>query len=800
MKRTKLLLVLCVMALTAVVFTGCKNEPGGDGGKVKVTGVTITAPGGGTSTDLWMGEGAGTVANPNSVELIAAVTPGNASNKSVTWSVFPQTTTNHVIDGNKITLTPKAVVGTTATTVTAKSKDGNFTKSHTIYVKNMGDSSEPGPIGDAALVLFSQPNAAGTTDIAAAWDNTTKKYTISNTSDAGGFFNNTGTSNPPNISVQGATFVHLNKTITGTASISARIKLTARSGSGGGTAGIVIGMFDNPATAGNQNKFAGIRVTSNSSEMRGYCSRPAGDNSATPFAPAFTPAAWNEEFILEVARTGTDYLFSIKNSSDILITTLTRNATQVTEINPAYLGFIVARADVEISQITIKNDTTTVFSTPATAGAVTPPESVEFTAPVSGTGPYSYNHSISGGHNTLQISAKVLPANAVPDITWSITGAGASLDPLTGGTVTATLTQAGEVTVTATAFGTEVKAVLALTVSSDPIPVVGVVVSAAGAKTDIMAGDGGDNHPHTLQMNALVSPGNATYDSIVWSVSDTSTYSAATTATGGSINASGLLTAAANQTAETVPIYVFASTTNPAFNSTGYQITVTKYKEPELKLARIVRGTTGTTNFANGELTITGNGVLSTSVHAYHLVYVTKPARGDFYDAEVDILLSKSSITAANNNSKIGLIAIKGDPATQTAASLQYWMIAHLNTLTSVPQRMRKTSTGGNNNGSGSGLTAPTASTLVETLGLKRNSATVCTFTQKLDSGSQVSTSDDNAIFSDADDVYIGLLVSSNTAASPSTMVISALRIKFPGDVNYTVIDLSQTIQQITAP
>jgi hypothetical protein len=100
--------------------------------------------------------------------------------------------------------------------------------------------------------------------------------------------------------------------------------------------------------------------------------------------------------------------------------------------------------------------------------------------------------------------------------------------------------------------------------------------------------------------------------------------------------------------------------------------------------------------------------------------------------------------------------------------------------------------TGNNHNNSSSFGVAPEANT-TETLGIKYISSGA-TFTQIKRSASDgtptTTTSDDSNIkFTSADNVYIGLLVSSNSGTS--TLAISELRIKLASGADYTVIDLS---------
>ena len=123
-----------------------------------------------------------------------------------------------------------------------------------------------------------------------------------------------------------------------------------------------------------------------------------------------------------------------------------------------------------------------------------------------------------------------------------------------------------------------------VTVINAPIPVTSITISAAEGKTSVIAGD--DTavlviQPQTLQFSANVLPANASDKSVIWSVSDSPSYSAAVTANAGIIDpAAGLLTAAAMLDDDT-PIWVFATAADGSgIQSAGMQITVRKYVKP----------------------------------------------------------------------------------------------------------------------------------------------------------------------------------------------------------------------------
>ena len=101
MKKTKLHLILIILTMTALIFTGCPNEstngktPGND--TVNVTSVQIRV---GVSTaspeNFTLYEPADTDPNHRKdVQLTAYITPINSTNKNVTWTKDDQT--NNVI-------------------------------------------------------------------------------------------------------------------------------------------------------------------------------------------------------------------------------------------------------------------------------------------------------------------------------------------------------------------------------------------------------------------------------------------------------------------------------------------------------------------------------------------------------------------------------------------------------------------------------------------------------------------------------------------------------------------------------
>ena len=103
--------------------TGGSEGSGGSGSNVSVSSVSIS--------------GANSLNINNSIELTATISPSNATNKNVTWSIDSETYATITPNGNKCTVTAKDTEGTATVTVTTA--DGNKTASKTISIINNDD-------------------------------------------------------------------------------------------------------------------------------------------------------------------------------------------------------------------------------------------------------------------------------------------------------------------------------------------------------------------------------------------------------------------------------------------------------------------------------------------------------------------------------------------------------------------------------------------------------------------------------------------------------------------------------------
>ena len=128
---------------------------------------------------------------------------------------------------------------------------------------------------------------------------------------------------------------------------------------------------------------------------------------------------------------------------------------------------------------------------------------------VTGAGGSSVIPTDSG---TLQLTATVTPSDATnKTVTWSvINGTGQATINFTG---LVTAVTSGTVTAVATANdGSGVAGTLVITITNQFIPVTGITVTGAGGIETIVTDDG------TLQMVATVYPENATNKSVIWSL------------------------------------------------------------------------------------------------------------------------------------------------------------------------------------------------------------------------------------------------------------------------------------------
>lgn len=138
---------------------------------------------------------------------------------------------------------------------------------------------------------------------------------------------------------------------------------------------------------------------------------------------------------------------------------------------------------------------------------------------------------ITENEGTLQLTAEVTPSNAdTTDVDWSIVAGTELAEISAAGLLTAKAN--GEVTVRATAqdtsgvFGEKI-----ITISNQVVPVTAISINADGAT-------GIDTEGGTLQLQAVVSPEDATDQSVTWTITSGESFA--------TLSETGLLTATAN--------------------------------------------------------------------------------------------------------------------------------------------------------------------------------------------------------------------------------------------------------------
>jgi len=795
----------------------------GDTTKIAKVPVTVTVAGAATvpveslaitpHTTLEFNKPHGGDFAPESVELEVTVHPTNATNKLVTWS--STNTAVATVNAQTGVVTPvgagSAVIKVTSNADSSKTDQVNVTV-----------TVEAAPL---TLKLVNQTAATGATTAAMPdMDSTTKRFTINNANTSAGIA--AGDSGTGNNGVTGATFVYLDKTVTGnTLSISARVRMKSRATStGSGTTGVLMGLISDLT---NTNvRFMGIRATTNSL-WRPYNSRSSNTNSSAAMSAAGSSGyaevsslsaidnvtiPFDEEFIMEFQRTGASaYTVRLKDYEGRDIASGSNSsALNITE---GYLGFIIANAEVEISQITITEGTTSLFTSSVSIPTPTPAASVVFTAPAeiettATAGEFTYEHSTMGGNMTQTFTANVLPKRAPSAdkvINWAVTSGPASVSSNTGDSVLVTFSATtGTAVITASAGGKSAK--LTIEIVAGPILVNEITINATG--TSIMSGVTGEEEedtipPETLQLSASVEPGNAANKNVTWSISDTSTFSGGNTS-GCTIDATGLLTAPANYTGADFNIYIFAQAADTgAFTSDGKQITVKKYAKKELAQPQIWRTDITSASPAivqpanniivsedHQTLTIKGIGIMGATTNC-NFVYF--PITGT--ETEFTIIAKVQSFTFANFNaaSRAGIMVLENvsnisrdsstGALTGVTSSNKYGATA-LRPGTSPAVDVGRLRPGSNYTAiSGVGLTTSSTNFYIRLSGRLDNGQRRF-YSACLVSGTGSGTSAEwNALTegnqTTADTVqgaaYVGLFVGSNDNAVPNTLVISEL-------------------------
>ena len=430
---------------------------------IPVTGITVIGAGGASTITQ----------NNGTLSLTATVTPANATNKSVTWSIINGT--------GQATINSSGVVTAVSNgTVTARATANDGSGVYGQLVITISDQVIPVTgitvTGAGGATTITQDN--GTLALIA----TVTPANATNKSVTWSIINGTGQAT---INSSGVVTAVANGTVTARA--------TANDGSGV-SGQLVITISDQviPVT--------GITVTG-----EGGATTITQDNGTLALTAIVTPA----------------------NATNKTVTWSIVNGTGQATINST--GVVTAVANGTVTARATANDGSGVSG----QLVITISNQVIPVAGISVTGAGG-SSAISSAGGQLQLTATVTPSNATNKaVTWSIINGTGQATINSTGLVTAVAN--GTVTARATANdGSGVYGQLVITISDQVIPVTGITVTGAGGATTITQDNG------TLALTATVTPANATNKNVTWSIIN---------GTGqATINSSGLVTAVADGT------------------------------------------------------------------------------------------------------------------------------------------------------------------------------------------------------------------------------------------------------------
>ena len=436
---------------------------------IRITGITVTGAGGATTITTDNG----------TLQLSAAVTPSNATNKTVTWTVANGT-------GQATINSTGLVTAITNGTVTARA--------------TANDGS--GVSGTLVITISNQVNMIPVTGITVTGAGGATTITTDN-----GTLQLSAAVTPSNATNKTVTWTVANGTgqatinSTGlvTAMTNGTVTARATANDGSGVSGTLVITISNQV---NMIPVTGITVTG-----AGGATTITTDEGTLQLNAAVTPADATNKTVTWSVTNGTG---QATISSTGLVTAVT-NGT-VTARATANDGSGVSGTLV----ITISNQVNTVSVTGIT---------------VTGAGGAT---TITADEGTLQLSAAVTPANATnKTVTWSVTNGTGQATINSTGLVTAVAN--GTVTAKATAAdGSDVYGTLIITISNQIVPVKGITVTGSKGITSITTNNG------TLQLSATVFPSNATNQTVSWLIINETGQA--------SINSSGIVTAISNGT------------------------------------------------------------------------------------------------------------------------------------------------------------------------------------------------------------------------------------------------------------
>jgi len=481
---------------------------------IPVTGITVTGASGAT-----------TITSDNgTLQLTATVTPTDATNKTVTWSIVNGTGQATINSTGLVTAVSNGTVTARATANDGSGIVGSIVITISGQVIPVTGITVTGASG--ATTITSDNGTLQLTANVTPADATNKTVTWS-------ILNGTGQAT---INSTGLVTAVSNGTVTARA--------TANDGSGiVGSLVITISSQVIPVT--------GITVTGT-----GGSSVISSDNGTLQLTATVLPADATNRTVTWSIVNGTG---QATISSTGLVMALAN-------------GTVTARATATDGSGVVGSLVITI------GGQIIPVTSITVTGSDGAT-------AITSDNGTLQLTATVTPSDATnKTVAWSIVNGTGQATINTTGLVTAVSN--GTVTARATANdGSGTVGSLVITISSQTIPVTGITVIGSGGVTTIDTDDG------TLQMVATVIPGNATIQNVTWSLVKGVGHA--------SISESGLVTARSNGT---VTVRATSTDGSNVFGEAEITLVQQILKITAIKIKVINKSASATT--VDGELTL----------------------------------------------------------------------------------------------------------------------------------------------------------------------------------------------------
>ena len=428
---------------------------------IPVTGITVTGAGGASTITQ----------NKGTLALTATVTPANATNKTVTWSIINGTGQATINSSGVVTAVSNGTVTARATANDGSGVYGQLVITISGQVIPVTGITVTGA-GGASTITQNKGTLALTATVTPA-NATNKTVTWS-------IINGTGQAT---INSSGVVTAVSNGTVTARA--------TANDGSG------VYGQLV-ITISGQVIPVTGITVTG-----AGGASTITQNKGTLALTATVTPS----------------------NATNKAVTWSIINGTGQATINSS--GVVTAVSNGRVTARATANDGSGVYGelVITISGQIVPVSGIT----VTGAGGAS---TITQDKGTLALTATVTPANATnKTVTWNIINGTGQATINSSGVVTAVSN--GRVTARATANdGSGVYGELVITISGQIVPVSGITVTGAGGASTITQDKG------TLALTATVTPANATNKTVTWNIIN---------GTGqATISSSGVVTAVSN--------------------------------------------------------------------------------------------------------------------------------------------------------------------------------------------------------------------------------------------------------------